>query len=95
MTKEIKITNLSEVRTLQHVASEYPIDIWVMDSNGSSADAKSLLGLMSLSYAEPIKIVVDDNNDDILEMFMRKLSDEGCLETLFKKLNPRLFDKNA
>ena len=66
-----------------------------MDSNGSSADAKSLLGLMSLSYTEPIKIVVDDNNDDILEMFMRKLSDEGCLETLFKKLNPKLFDKNT
>ena len=95
MTKEIKITNFSEVRTLRHVASESSIDSWVMDSNGSSADAKSLLGLMSLSYAEPIKIVVDDNNDDILEMFMRKLSDEGCLETLFKKLNPRLFDKNA
>lgn len=95
MTKEIKITNFSEVRILQHVASEYPIDIWVMDSNGSSADAKSLLGLMSLSYTEPVKIVVDDNNGDILEMFMRKLSDEGCLETLFKKLNPKLFDKNA
>ena len=94
MTRTVKITNFSEVRALQSVASEYPIDIWVEDINGSSADAKSLLGLMSLSYVEPVKVVVDDENSDILEIFMRRLTDECCLETLFKKLNPELFKKN-
>lgn len=95
MTKEIRITNFSEVRALQSVASEYPIDIWVEDSNGSSADAKSLLGLMSLSYLEPVKVVVDDKDNEILEIFMRRLTDECCLETLFKKLNPKLFEKTT
>lgn len=94
MTRTINITKFSEVRALQSVASEYPIDIWVEDANGSGADAKSLLGLMSLSYTDPVKIVVDDKNDHILEIFMRRLTDECCLETLFKKLNPKLFEKN-
>lgn len=94
MTRTINITKFSEVRALQSVASEYPIDIWVEDINGSGADAKSLLGLMSLSYTDPVKIVVDDENSHILEVFMRRLTDECCLETLFKKLNPKLFEKN-
>lgn len=93
MKKEIKITNFSEVRTLQNIASEYPIDIWVEDAKGSSADAKSLLGMMSLSYDEPISIVVDDKNSEVLDVFMRRLTDASCLEELFKRLNPKLFEK--
>ena len=37
-----------------------PCDIGVHDFNDQIADAKSLLGMMSLSYTHPVKIVSED-----------------------------------
>ncbi|MEG1073921.1 MAG: hypothetical protein RSF84_02185 [Ruthenibacterium sp.] len=47
-------------------------DIGVHDMKGSIADAKSILGLMSLDYTRPVMIVSENENE---------------LERVFKALN--------
>lgn len=88
MTREIKITNFAEVKTLCKLAQDIDIEIGVHDANGSVADAKSLLGLMSLDYSKPVNIVCEEPN--ILDVFIRAIDCNGDLETLFKMMNPSL-----
>ena len=38
-------------------------EVGVHDMKGSIADAKSILGMMSLDYSHPVKIVCDDESD--------------------------------
>ncbi len=38
-------------------------DVGVHDMKGSIADAKSILGMMSLDYSNPVKIVCEDEHD--------------------------------
>ena len=38
-------------------------DVGVHDMKGSIADAKSILGMMSLDYSHPVKIVCEDERD--------------------------------
>ena len=45
-----------------HAAKCYN-DVGVHDMKGSIADAKSILGMMSLDYSHPVKIVCEDERD--------------------------------
>ena len=38
-------------------------EVGVHDMKGSIADAKSILGMMSLDYSRPVKIVCEDEKD--------------------------------
>ena len=38
-------------------------EVGVHDMKGSIADAKSILGMMSLDYSHPVKIVCEDEHD--------------------------------
>ena len=60
MVKEIKVSNFSEVKEIVSAASSCLDDIGVHDKNGSIADAKSILGLMSLDYSAPVKLVSEN-----------------------------------
>ncbi len=60
MVKEIKVSNFSEVKEIVSAASRCLDDIGVHDKNGSIADAKSILGLMSLDYSAPVKLVSEN-----------------------------------
>lgn len=52
----VKINNFMQCQRLQAVAQEC-IDVRVVDSNGSQANAKSLLSLMSLDYTRKVRII--------------------------------------
>lgn len=51
-----KIDCFAQCQRLQAVAQEC-IDVQVIESNGSQANAKSLLSLMSLDYNRKIRII--------------------------------------
>ena len=52
MVKQVKVSNFTEVK-----------GIVVHDMKGSIADAKSILGMMSLDYSHPVKIVCENEHD--------------------------------
>ena len=60
MVKEIRVSNFSEVKEIVSAASSCLDDIGVHDETGSIADAKSILGLMSLDYSAPVKLVSEN-----------------------------------
>lgn len=90
MYREVLIDSFQKIRALQSTACQYNAAIGVHDANGSIADAKSILGLMSLDYSKPVKIVVEDEDACLLNILTRSLTDEACLCATFEKLNPTL-----
>jgi phosphotransferase system HPr-like phosphotransfer protein len=52
----IHINNFMQCQCLQAVAQECA-DVIVIDCNGSHANAKSLLSLMSLDYSRKVRII--------------------------------------
>ena len=72
MVKQIKITNFTEVKNIMNAATSCIDDIGVHDKKGSIADAKSILGLMSLDYTQPVMLVSE--NEAELEHVFRALS---------------------
>lgn len=92
MTQEIIIDSFLKVRCLQNIAIQFNNSIIVKDKNGSTADAKSILGLMSLDYSAPVNIVVDDGHADISNVIIRSMNDEPYLKEMFQKLNPSFRD---
>ncbi len=60
MIKEIKVSNFSEVKNIMNAATSCTDDIGVHDARGAIADAKSILGLMSLDYTQPVKLVSEN-----------------------------------
>ncbi len=52
----IRINNFMQCQCLQAVAQECA-DVIVIDCNGSQANAKSLLSLMSLDYSHKVRII--------------------------------------
>ena len=63
MIKQITISNFKEVQKVVSAASGCLSDIGVHDMRGSIADAKSILGMMSLDYSHPVKIVCENEHD--------------------------------
>ena len=90
MVREVTIDSFQQIRALQSAASQYNVSIGIHDANGSIADAKSILGLMSLDYSKPVKIVVNDEDSCLLNILTRCLSEEACLRATFERLNPCL-----
>lgn len=57
MVRHMQISNFRQVQRLVDTANKVSANIGVYDGNGSIADAKSILGLMSLDFTRPVKIV--------------------------------------
>ncbi|MEG0769960.1 MAG: hypothetical protein RSG59_08545 [Ruthenibacterium sp.] len=64
MIKQVKISNFTEVKNILNAATSCMDDIGVHDTKGSIADAKSILGLMSLDYTRPV-MLVSENEDEL------------------------------
>ena len=62
MTREVSIHNFSQVQHLVSTACEYKDSVGVHDARGSIADAKSILGMMSLDFTRPVRIVTDNES---------------------------------
>ncbi len=63
MVKQVKISSFSEVKNIMTAATKCLDDIGVHDTKGSIADAKSILGLMSLDYTKPVMLVSENPNE--------------------------------
>ena len=63
MVRQVKVSNFSEVQGIVSAAAKCYNEVGVHDVKGSIADAKSILGMMSLDYSQPVKIVCDDERD--------------------------------
>ena len=63
MVKQVKVSNFAEVKGIVSAAAKCYNDVGVHDMKGSIADAKSILGMMSLDYSHPVKIVCEDERD--------------------------------
>lgn len=62
MTKTYKMDSFLDVQTLNEQAKKCNDTVTVFDANHSWADAKSLLGLMSLLFAEPVMVTCDTDS---------------------------------
>ena len=63
MVRQVKVSNFAEVQGIVSAAAKCYNEVGVHDVKGSIADAKSILGLMSLDFSQPVKIVCEDEND--------------------------------
>lgn len=63
MVRQVKISNFTEVQGIVAAAIKCHNEVGVHDIKGSIADAKSILGLMSLDFSQPVQIVCEDEND--------------------------------
>ena len=63
MVRQVKVSSFSEVQGIVSAAAKCNNEVGVHDMRGSIADAKSILGMMSLDYSHPVKIVCEDEND--------------------------------
>ena len=60
MKQAVIINNFNDVKQVVSCASLIPEDVDVEDSNGCIADAKSILGMMSLNYNSPVNIITKE-----------------------------------
>ena len=63
MVRQVKVSNFAEVQGIVSAAAKCYNEVGVHDMKGSIADAKSILGMMSLDYSHPVKIVCEDERD--------------------------------
>ena len=63
MVRQVKVSSFSEVQGIVSAAAKCNNEVGVHDMRGSIADAKSILGMMSLDYSHPVKIVCEDEGD--------------------------------
>ncbi|MBP1996084.1 HPr family phosphocarrier protein [Paenibacillus eucommiae] len=60
MMRLIKVKNIKDVETINHIVSQYSFDIWIHGKSGM-VDAKSILGIFALKLSEPLTLVVPDD----------------------------------
>ena len=63
MVRQVKVSNFTEVQGIVSAAAKCYNEVGVHDMKGSIADAKSILGMMTLDYSRPVKIVSEDEKD--------------------------------
>ena len=63
MVRQVKVSNFAEVQGIVSAAAKCYNEVGVHDMKGSIADAKRILGMMSLDYRPPVKIVCEDEHD--------------------------------
>ena len=57
MVRQVKVSNFAEVQGIVSAAAKCYNEVGVHDMKGSIADAQIILGMMSLDYRHPVKIV--------------------------------------
>lgn len=60
MVKQVKISSFNEVKSIVAAATGCEDQVGVHDQQGSIADAKSILGMMSLDYTQPVLLVCEN-----------------------------------
>ena len=60
MVKQVTISNLSDLRKVVAAAGACFEEVDVCDARGAKADAKSILGLMSLDFTRPVQVVCEN-----------------------------------
>ena len=75
ITKNIKLNKVSDVKDFVAKASVCDYDIELVD-NKYTVDAKSILGIFSLDFSEPVKMKIETDGD--VEPFLNSISQYIC-----------------
>lgn len=59
---EVMLKSAEDLRQFMFLAMQSSEEIGVHTADGKIADAKSVLGLMSLDYSKPVKVVTEDSH---------------------------------
>lgn len=73
MTRKIKLTMAEELKEFMNLAWNCKDDIGVHTHDRKIADAKSILGLISLDYSEPVTVVTE--NEEFFEKIKKWIVD--------------------
>lgn len=73
MRKAIRISNFAQIQRLQSLIRETDISLLLVDKHGSYVDPRSMLGIMSLDFSEPVDFLFDDKNISVIEKFEKTL----------------------
>lgn len=65
MIMKVNLSTAEDLRAFMNLAWDCPDDIGVHDPQGRIADAKSILGLISLDYSKPVTVVSE--NEEFFE----------------------------
>lgn len=60
-TKSFKIGNFNQVKAIVHYCGTVIGEVIATDARGSTANAKSLLSMMSLNYSRPVTIEAESD----------------------------------
>lgn len=60
--KNVNLNSAEDLRQFMFLAMQSNEEIGVHTTDGKIADAKSVLGLMSLDYSKPVKVVTEDSH---------------------------------
>jgi len=75
MKREVKISSFAEIQNLRDYARLYfdGNSILIEDDKGSIADARSILGLMSLDYSKPVYILAGKESEQAAETLIKSI----------------------
>ena len=61
---EIKLNTISDVKDFVEISSKYHDSEIVIKQNRYRVDGKSILGIFSLNLLEPVKVIIDSENEN-------------------------------
>lgn len=62
MTRNIKVSSKNDIEQINKAAVKAPFNVWI-HSDDSMFDAKSLMGLFTISPDDALKVVIPDDAD--------------------------------
>ncbi len=82
MIERVRVSNINQINKIVNAASSLNSDVGIHDANGQIADAKSLLGVLSLGIVggTTIRIIADGADEQAAVDALIKLVESGFAE---------------
>lgn len=69
----IKLNTIQDVKDFVEISSKYHDSEIVIKQNRYAVDGKSLLGIFSLNLLEPVKVIIDSENNNSKIVFYNNI----------------------
>lgn len=71
---KVNINMINKVKAFVQIANSVPADV-TLKSGRYSVDAKSIMGVFSLNLTDPLEVVVETDDPDVIDAFKEKAKD--------------------